>query len=265
MIRSAAWPLIIGACFAAVVIAPTPLVTALVVGGAGLAVLSLERAIPFRAAWRPTRRDWLQGLAYVALSTAVAGGLQWLLAHGARPPASYASRAAWIAGGIVAMDLAAYLVHRALHRVRFLWPIHAVHHGLPRVWFLNALHNHALDIALSTLAGLVPLLVLRVPAELVGAIGAVSVGCFWFQHANADLRLGWLNRVISGPELHRWHHSLDKREADANYGMVLAIWDVLFGSWRAPGAPSAIGVEDAPPMRTLAEQALAPFRYDARM
>ncbi len=260
MIRTLSWPLVMTACFAAVVVSPTPLVAAAVVGGSGLVVLALERAIPFRREWWPTRRDWLQGVAYLALSTAIAALLQWLLARHAPTPRPYAERALWIAGGLLAMDLGAYVAHRALHRLRFLWPIHAVHHGLPRVFFLNALHNHALDIAVSTLAGLAPLVALGVPAELVGAIGAVGVAHFWFQHANADLRLGWLNRIVSGPELHRWHHALDKREADVNYGMVFAIWDVLLGTWRAPGAPSAIGVEHAPPMSTLVEQALAPFR-----
>ena len=254
-----AWPVIAGGAFVALAVSPTWITASVVVGGAGLAILLLERARPFRRAWMPDRRAWRHDLAYVALSSAIAGGLQAVLAGEARP-LSFGDRLAWIAGGLAVMDLVAYGVHRLLHRVRVLWPIHEVHHAVDRVYFLNALHNHALDIALSTALSLVPLWLLGVPGDVVAAIGALATVCFWLQHANARIELGALNLVVSGPELHRWHHSRVRGEADANYGMVFAIWDLLFGTWRAPGAPDAIGVAGAPPMTTLAEQLRAPFR-----
>lgn len=260
MIRVAAWPVVMTACVTAVVISPTWLMTGAIIVVAGLVVLALEVALPFRADWRPGRRDWAQGLAYVVVSSAIAGGLQALLTRGESTPMSVTERAGWILGGLLLMDAAAYVVHRALHRTRALWPVHAVHHGLPRVWFLTALHNHVLDIALTTGCSLIPLWALGFPPEIVGAVGALAAAHAWFQHANADLRLGWLNRVVAGPELHRWHHSVVRTEADSNYGFVFAIWDVLLGTWRPPGTPAEIGVHGAPPMRTLAEQAMAPFR-----
>lgn len=42
------------------------------------------------------------------------------------------------------------------------------------------------------------------------------------------MHLGWLNYIISGPELHRWHHSIKISESDHNYGNNLIVWDVLF-------------------------------------
>jgi len=240
-VQVAAWPVVIGACFLVVVLSPTWFSTSAVIAVAGIIVLGLERSLPFRHAWIPTRRDWLVGFLYLGLSSAIAGGLQYLMTRGAVRPMSLGERAAWIAGGLIAMDAAAYVAHRALHRVRVVWPIHAVHHALPRVFFLNALHNHVIDIALSTACSLLPLWALGLPPDIVAAIGALSVAHFWFQHTNADLRLGWLNRVIAGPELHRWHHSTVSAEADSNYGMVFAFWDVWFGTWRAPGAPISVG------------------------
>jgi len=56
----------------------------------------------------------------------------------------------------------------------------------------------------------------------------------FFQHCNINLRLGALNYLISGPELHRWHHSIDYREADKNYGNNLIIWDLIFGTYFLP-------------------------------
>ena len=52
----------------------------------------------------------------------------------------------------------------------------------------------------------------------------------FFQHSNCDVRLGPLNYIVSGPELHRWHHSEFAEESDTNFGNNLIIWDLLFGS-----------------------------------
>ena len=38
----------------------------------------------------------------------------------------------------------------------------------------------------------------------------------------------------AGPELHRWHHSELIAESDNNYGNVLIIWDLIFGTWFLP-------------------------------
>jgi sterol desaturase/sphingolipid hydroxylase (fatty acid hydroxylase superfamily) len=51
-----------------------------------------------------------------------------------------------------------------------------------------------------------------------------------------DTKLGWLNYIISGPELHRWHHSKIIRESNSNYGNNVSVWDWMFGSFYYPKA-----------------------------
>jgi len=62
-------------------------------------------------------------------------------------------------------------------------------------------------------------------------------------HCNVDIRAGWLNYVLISPELHRFHHSADEREAK-NYGVVLSLWDLAFGTfYYRPGTiPTRLGV-----------------------
>ena len=64
-------------------------------------------------------------------------------------------------------------------------------------------------------------------------------------HFNMDIRLGWLNYLFIGPELHRYHHSADTTESK-NYGATLTVYDLLFGSfvYRPNSHPSALGVTD---------------------
>ena len=87
-----------------------------------------------------------------------------------------------------------------------------------------------------------------------------------FQHAKIQLRLGPLNWIFSMTELHRWHHSRDKREGNSNYGANLIVWDVLFGTRFLPEEreldPEHIGISNMPnfPQRYLG-QLMSPFNW----
>ena len=56
----------------------------------------------------------------------------------------------------------------------------------------------------------------------------------FFQHSNVDAKYGVLNWVVSGAELHRWHHSRLVEESNRNYGNNLIVFDLMFGSWFLP-------------------------------
>ena len=82
---------------------------------------------------------------------------------------------------------------------------------------------------------------MRVSGEVVSAYFVFYAVNGFYQHSNADLRLGWLNWLVSGPELHRWHHSVLPKESDRNFGNNLILWDVVFGTRFLPRGRS---VED---------------------
>ena len=63
-------------------------------------------------------------------------------------------------------------------------------------------------------------------------------------HCNIDTKCGWLNYIFNMPENHRFYHSRKIYEANSNYGQVLIIWDIAFGTLCAPSEktpPSNIG------------------------
>jgi sterol desaturase/sphingolipid hydroxylase (fatty acid hydroxylase superfamily) len=64
-------------------------------------------------------------------------------------------------------------------------------------------------------------------------------------HLNADVRVGPLNCLLVGTQLHRDHHSADLREA-RTFGLVQPFWDILFGTfvYRPGRLPSQLGVTD---------------------
>jgi sterol desaturase/sphingolipid hydroxylase (fatty acid hydroxylase superfamily) len=99
---------------------------------------------------------------------------------------------------------------------------------------LNVGRFHPIDKGLQVCLDTVPFLLLGVGEDVLG----LYVVCYaingFFQHCNIDLRLGLLNYLISGPELHRWHHSMVKQESNHIYGNNFIIWDLIFGTWYWP-------------------------------
>ncbi len=135
---------------------------------------------------------------------------------------------------LVVAELGSYWHHRLFHKVHYLWRMHAAHHCVRRLYFLNATRFHIFDLLFATLFSAFPLALLGAPTEM-----AVLVGIFTglhgnWQHANVRYKLGWLNLILSGAELHRWHHATYYRHSDSNYGSNLIVWDLVFGSYFLP-------------------------------
>jgi sterol desaturase/sphingolipid hydroxylase (fatty acid hydroxylase superfamily) len=156
-----------------------------------------------------------------------------------------------------------YWIHRAQHGLPMLWRLHAVHHSAPRVYWLNQARSHPLESLLDGLS-IVPLLVLGAPERTLLVFTAFSGMHLLLQHANIDLRMGPFNWLFSLSEAHRWHHSRTRGEADANFGGVLLVWDVVFRTYAIPRdrePPADPGIADRPDFPTgYLGQLAAPFR-----
>ncbi len=109
--------------------------------------------------------------------------------------------------------------------------------------FVDALRNSPVKLAVSLTA---------MGSDVKGSTGHFESFYHLDQKLNqldtidlVHLRAGWFNYLFVGPELHRYHHSADLREAQ-NYAVVLSLIDVLFGTFvYKPGRlPERIGVAD---------------------
>ena len=82
-------------------------------------------------------------------------------------------------------------------------------------------------------------------------------------HFNVDVRAGLFNYLFIGTELHRYHHSASFEEAK-NYGTVIPLWDLVFGTFLyRPGVPPArVGLDgtgEYPPSQNLWQVLALPF------
>jgi sterol desaturase/sphingolipid hydroxylase (fatty acid hydroxylase superfamily) len=167
--------------------------------------------------------------------------------------------------GLLIGDVGYYWSHRAMHQIPMLWRFHAVHHSAEHVDWLVNVRAHPVDNALGHLAGLIPLYALGL-AQPLGArpdivpLLFIIVGTTWsfFIHANLNWRFGWLEKVVSTPGFHRWHHTRVDH-IDHNYAAMFPSLDLALGTYYAPPTqPAEYGI-DAPTPATLTGQLLGPF------
>ncbi len=243
-------------------------------------IVLLERFHPYCRSWSKghddVRTDFLHLLFSSLLTTQV---LNWILLMTlVGPGARLASTFHWfhwptswpiliqLAFGLVISEFGGYWAHRLQHKNDTLWRLHAVHHGAPRLYWLNAARFHPLDMAMLVVGGFAPLILLGCPPKTL-ALTVLFAGMHGtFQHANIGVKLGPLNWVFSMAELHRWHHSTSIEESNANYSGHVLIWDIVFGTRFLPKdrlPPHEIGILDMPEFpTTYLEHLKSPFKME---
>lgn len=166
-------------------------------------------------------------------------------------------------------DFFRYWYHRWMHEVPFMWRWHAVHHSVERLYWLNGIRSHPLEIIVQTLMWAVPLALLQPGPDiiLVSTFMALSIGIF--QHSNIDLKLGVWEYIFSIGDNHRYHHYPDKEVGDSNYGGEFIVWDILFGTFhkvKGERPHDRIGIGTSPNYpQTWAGLMLAPFLPDQKV
>ncbi len=131
---------------------------------------------------------------------------------------------------ILAADFLRYWLHKLSHEWPPLWRLHAVHHSPHKLYWVNVGRFHPVEKALQFIFDALPFILLGISEEVLALYFVFYSINGFFQHCNIELRLGFLNYIISGPELHRWHHSKLVEEANRNYGNNTIVWDLVFGT-----------------------------------
>ena len=211
------------------------------------AVTCFEFAIPYDRAWQPRWNDVKNDLLFMVAVQMVLPQLLGLLAAlallNSLAPLALPVTGLWphalsvplqVALMLFAAELLRYPLHVAAHNTKTLWRLHAVHHSPKKLYWLNVGRFHPVEKALQYVLDTLPFVLLGVGAEVVALYFVFYAMNGFFQHSNVDVRYGFLNYVVSGPELHRWHHSKLIEESNRNYGNNLIVWDIVFGTWFLP-------------------------------
>ncbi len=109
----------------------------------------------------------------------------------------------------VVHDFYIYWFHRLQHRSDLFWRTHEAHHSVDDVDWLSGTRSHALEIVINQSIEFLPIVLLGAAPEV--ALMKATLDAVWgmYIHSNLDVRAGWLQRVLNGPQMHRWHHARD--------------------------------------------------------
>lgn len=216
-------------------------------GTAAVLVTLHEAKLPYRREWHPTAGEVRSDATFMAafhmampylLGLALTFWIvDWLEATDRSPSGLWPH--SWplvvqVVMMLLIVDFVRYWIHWSLHRFVPLWGFHAVHHSPHKLYWVNSARVHPFEKLAHFTIDIVPFALVGVSKNALAVYYVLWGVTGFYQHSNCDVRFGPLNYIFSGPELHRWHHSEHIAESDNNYGNVLIIWDLVFGTWYLP-------------------------------
>lgn len=212
-------------------------------------------------ALRPERREWalhtdrsvVGDLIHSIAGSVLAGNvgrmlLSVLLALAAAEVSGRQSASLWAAswlGGwhiaaqflvfLLYMECASYWWHRLMHIVPVLWRFHYIHHNPTRMHVLKAGRVHWFSGIVGTMLKFALPVALGAPPALFIAYAAATNIFGTLTHANFRYRMpGFVHYILNTAGVHHLHHSTRMDLGNSNFGNILSVWDVVFGSFRHP-------------------------------
>ncbi|MCB1690331.1 MAG: sterol desaturase family protein [Halioglobus sp.] len=162
-------------------------------------------------------------------------------------------------------DIAQYWVHRAFHRVPLLWRFHRIHHSVEQMDWLAGSRLHIVDVLLTRSISLMPMVVLGFSNEAINFYLPILALQSVFIHCNLEFEFRWLDKILTTPHYHHWHHTRDENCIDRNFAISLPLLDLLFGTYYCPKGkwPREYGLVGKSIKGGYLAHLMAPFRKDS--
>lgn len=225
-----------------------------------------ERIWPWRERQKMLRRQFLQDLFWLILNGHYAGILiahvavlvmAWALpaVEQAKSLNLLAEAPLWIQflAFLLLKDFLEWGIHILLHRVPWLWVFHKLHHTIEELDWIGNFRFHWMEIVVYQGLTYFPLVILGVDSRVILSIAIIATLIDHLNHSNLNISWGPLRYVVNSPRMHVWHHDRNwpaDRPGGLNYGIVLSVWDWLFGTAYWPSAencpeqqPARLGFE----------------------
>jgi sterol desaturase/sphingolipid hydroxylase (fatty acid hydroxylase superfamily) len=236
-------------------------------------LIGLERLFPYDRGQKLFRTGWFTDFFWYTLvqgyvlGLAIAAIVQWVDEKTGASRLGLVGRwplAAQVAFFLVTHDFYIYWFHRLQHRSPILWRTHEAHHSVEDVDWVAGSRSHPIEILINQTIEYLPIVLLGAPTKMLLIKATIDAVWGMYIHSNVGVRTGWLQRIINGPEMHRWHHAASYSGYGMNFSTKLAIWDWLFGTAHLPRdeKPSGYGLGEPYPQGYFAQllYALRPFR-----
>jgi sterol desaturase/sphingolipid hydroxylase (fatty acid hydroxylase superfamily) len=237
----------------------------------GFLFVPVERLFPQYAEQHIFRDEWREDLFYYLVSSMMVQVLTFLAFAPSKTILVFAPLTgvrSWVgalpfAVQFVAImfltDLVQYWVHRAFHRVPWLWKFHSVHHSARHMDWMAGARMHFLEIIALRGTTVIPMVLLGFSPAAVNSYILLVYLYSTFVHANLNWRFPIIERFLVTPRFHHWHHGLEREAIDVNFAIHFPLFDRLFGTHYLPEGkwPAGYGIGGHP----VPKGYLAQFRY----
>lgn len=150
----------------------------------------------------------------------------------------------------VVVDFFRFASHVLMHRFRLLRKIHATHHSATTLTPLTLFRTHPLEALISSFRNVLSMGIVISSISFifkgpVSAYDILGVNLFGFlfntafsnlRHSNIPISFGPFEYLFISPRMHQIHHSKKREHQNKNYGVALAIWDQILGSFYRPNS-----------------------------
>lgn len=240
----------------------------------GIVFIPIERILGNRA--QPIFRfEWREDLLYFLISTIFVQVLTFLSMLPAMTILKHTDwggfrawvGSQWIIWQFLAItlltDLVQYWVHRAFHRISWLWKFHAFHHSAQVMDWLASSRMHLLEIVLLRGLTVIPMYILGFNQA---ALYMYLVFVFFLSamvHSNTRIKFRWFDRLFVTPRFHHWHHGIEREAIDVNFAVHYPFLDRLFGTYYLPADgkwPTGYGIANHPVPKGFWRQFIYPLQ-----
>jgi len=239
----------------------------------GFLFVPIERLFARRDEQHLFREEWREDLFYYLVSSML---VQVLTFISMAPAIAIASHTSWttfrhrvgsqpvllqLLEIMFLTDLVQYWVHRAFHRVPFLWGFHAVHHSAKSMDWLAAARMHFLEIIALRGTTVIPMFILGFSEMSLHAYILIVYVHSALLHANVRWEFNRIGKFLATPRFHHWHHGIEREAIDVNFAIHFPLFDRLFGTYHLPRGewPKGYGIEGHPVPKSYLRQFAYPF------
>ena len=129
--------------------------------------------------------------------------------------------------------MAQYVAHRLLHKYKWMWKLHMVHHSDTNVDATTGTRHHPGDYLVRETFALVAIMISGMPVAFYLVYRILSILFTYLTHANWNMSPGLdkaMSYVFVSPNMHKFHHHHERPWTDSNFGNIFSLWDRAFGT-----------------------------------
>tara|TARA_B110000285_G_scaffold227591_1_gene289147 strand:+ start:229 stop:1185 length:957 start_codon:yes stop_codon:yes gene_type:complete len=145
------------------------------------------------------------------------------------------------------VDFNFFIWHFTMHKVKLFWIAHSFHHSATSLNMLTSGRVHFISHGIHAIFK-------SFFVALIGMPPHIFLFMYFFKeiwgvwlHSEVKVKIGWLGRyVLSTPQWHKVHHSIQSEHHDKNFAFVFVFWDRIFKTYHKPVPVEELGIKDNP-------------------